>query len=168
VQTVARQTNPRFWALIDAFAALTGVPVLLNTSFNNNAEPIVDSVDDAVVSFLTTGLDHLVVGDFVIEKRALDFEACRPLVLALAPYASLVKIRAAAAGGRFAESRLVANSYDDRTVPVSQALFRALDAVDGQVTLGDIVAALAVDGPALFPELVALWQRRLVTLLPRS
>ncbi len=49
VQTVSRRTNPRFWQLIRAFGDLTGVPVVLNTSFNNNAEPIVDSVDDCVI-----------------------------------------------------------------------------------------------------------------------
>jgi carbamoyltransferase len=68
LQTVTRTANPRFWALIDAFAGLTGIPILLNTSFNNNAEPIVDSVDDAVVCFLTSGLDWLVVGDFIAGK----------------------------------------------------------------------------------------------------
>src|SRR5262249_1296171 len=56
VQTVSRSTNARYHRLLAEFKALTGVPVLLNTSFNNNAEPIVDSVEDAVVCYLTTGL----------------------------------------------------------------------------------------------------------------
>jgi carbamoyltransferase len=66
IQTVCREDNPRFWQLIDAFRVITGVPVLLNTSFNNNHEPIVDSVEDAIVSFLTTGLTHLVLGDTLV------------------------------------------------------------------------------------------------------
>jgi carbamoyltransferase len=48
VQTVDRRSNPDFWKLIAEFELLTGVPVLLNTSFNNDVEPIVDSVNDAL------------------------------------------------------------------------------------------------------------------------
>lgn len=68
VQTVARATNPRFHALLSAFAGLTGVPVLLNTSFNLKGEPIVCSPKDAVRTFYSSGLDFLVLGDFVIAK----------------------------------------------------------------------------------------------------
>ena len=70
VHTVSRETNSRYWEVINAFKEITGVGVLLNTSFNNNVEPIVDSVEDGVVSFLTTGLDYLVVGDYLAKKRA--------------------------------------------------------------------------------------------------
>ncbi|ALN57861.1 carbamoyltransferase C-terminal domain-containing protein [Lysobacter yananisis] len=69
VQTVSREDSPRFWRVIDAFHRRTGVPVVLNTSFNNNIEPIVDSLEDAVECFLTTGLQALVVGDFVLTKK---------------------------------------------------------------------------------------------------
>ncbi len=69
VQSVSRSDNPRFHALIEAFGELTGVPVVLNTSFNNNAEPIVESIDDCVTTFLTTGIHALVIGDWVVRKR---------------------------------------------------------------------------------------------------
>jgi carbamoyltransferase len=68
VQTVSLQSNPKYWHLIEAFKSLTGVPVLLNTSFNNNVEPIVDSIEDAITCFLTTGLHFLVIGQFLIER----------------------------------------------------------------------------------------------------
>ena len=61
VQTVERDVNPRFYALIEAFAAETGVPVLLNTSFNRH-EPIVASPAEAVSCFLRTKMDALVLG----------------------------------------------------------------------------------------------------------
>ena len=63
MQTVSKDQNPRYWSLIKAFGDRTGVPMLLNTSFNNNnnEEPIVDSVEDAIVCYLTTELDYLVV-----------------------------------------------------------------------------------------------------------
>src|SRR3989344_7403462 len=56
IQTVSKETNEKYWKLIEAFGKETGIPIVLNTSFNNNAEPIVDSTEDAIVCFLTTGL----------------------------------------------------------------------------------------------------------------
>lgn len=70
LQTVAKETNAIFWNLLDAFERRSGIPMLLNTSFNNNVEPIVDSVEDAITCFLTTDLHYLVVGDYIIEKKA--------------------------------------------------------------------------------------------------
>ena len=67
LQTVERETNPRYWQLIHEFEKLTGVPVLLNTSFNDN-EPVVCGVDEAIDCFLRTQMDLLVLGDHVIEK----------------------------------------------------------------------------------------------------
>jgi carbamoyltransferase len=67
LQTVGRETNPRYWALIDAFRARTGVPVLLNTSFNEN-EPIVHQPAEALDCFLRTDMDVLVMGNHVLEK----------------------------------------------------------------------------------------------------
>ena len=68
VQTVRKDWNQRFHDLLTEFDKLTGVPVLLNTSFNVMGKPIVHSVEDAVSVFLTTGLDALVIGDFLIAK----------------------------------------------------------------------------------------------------
>ena len=67
LQTVSREANPRYHALISAFRDLTGVPVLLNTSFNDN-EPIVCRPEEALDCFLRTQMDALAVGDFLISK----------------------------------------------------------------------------------------------------
>jgi len=69
IQTVDRETSRAYWALIEAFRRETGLPIVLNTSFNNNREPIVDTVEDALECFLTTGLDALVVGHCMVERR---------------------------------------------------------------------------------------------------
>jgi carbamoyltransferase len=53
------------------FEALTGVPVLINTSFNIKGEPIVETPQDAVNCFLTTGVDHLVIHDTIVSKNAM-------------------------------------------------------------------------------------------------
>jgi carbamoyltransferase len=67
VQSVSREHNPRYWRLIDAFRALTGVPVLLNTSFNEN-EPIVHQPSEALDCFLRTDMDVLVMENHVLQK----------------------------------------------------------------------------------------------------
>ena len=68
LQTVSKAWNPRFYALIDAFREQTGVPMLLNTSFNVMGKPIIHSVEDALSVFFTTGLDALVLGDYLLVK----------------------------------------------------------------------------------------------------
>jgi carbamoyltransferase len=68
VQTVRREENERLYQLLKEFEALTGVPVLLNTSFNVKGEPIVETPDDAMECFLTTGIDVLVMHDLLVEK----------------------------------------------------------------------------------------------------
>ena len=68
LQTVSKIYNPRFYNLIKEFKNLTGVPVLVNTSFNLNGQPIVLDPSDAIKTFYSCGLDVLVIGPFVIEK----------------------------------------------------------------------------------------------------
>jgi carbamoyltransferase len=67
LQTVTEDQNQRFYRLIEAFESITGVPILLNTSFNEN-EPIVNSVDEALDCFLRTGMDILVVGEHIVRR----------------------------------------------------------------------------------------------------
>lgn len=76
-QLVDPATNPRFHRLIEEFERLTGVPVLLNTSFNDG-EPIVCSPADAVRTFLATRIDVLVAGDFIVHREANQVEAAVP------------------------------------------------------------------------------------------
>ena len=72
VQTVDAKTNPRFYKLIQAFAAKTSVPMLINTSFNVRGEPPVCSPDDAIAGFLATDMDYLVMGNYVLAKSQQD------------------------------------------------------------------------------------------------
>jgi carbamoyltransferase len=67
LQTVTKEANPRYHALISAFRDLTGVPVVLNTSFNDN-EPIVCRPEEAIDCFLRTKMDALVLGDFLVTR----------------------------------------------------------------------------------------------------
>jgi len=67
LQTVNRSTNPLYWELIRAHEKLTDVPVLLNTSFNDN-EPIVNTPEEALDCYLRTKMDALVIGPFVVRR----------------------------------------------------------------------------------------------------
>jgi carbamoyltransferase len=71
LQSVRRDLNPDFHALLSVFFELTGVPVLLNTSLNVMGKPIVDSVEDALGVFFLSGVDALVIGDVLIRKDGL-------------------------------------------------------------------------------------------------
>ena len=68
LQTVCRPANPRYYRLIECFRELTGVPMVLNTSFNEN-EPVVCRPDEALDCFLRTKMDALVIGDIVMLRR---------------------------------------------------------------------------------------------------
>jgi carbamoyltransferase len=69
VQTVQQATNPRFYDLLKAFAARTGCPVLVNTSFNVRGEPIVCTPEDAYRCFMRTEMDYLVLENYLLAKR---------------------------------------------------------------------------------------------------
>lgn len=69
VQTVNESQNPRFYQLISEFKSLMGVPVLINTSFNDRGEPIIESPADALSAFKRMNLDALVIGDYLVLKK---------------------------------------------------------------------------------------------------
>jgi carbamoyltransferase len=72
IQTVHAETNPRFHALLSAFKAATGCPVLVNTSLNVRGEPIVNTPEDAFLCFMGTELDRLAVGNLYLVKDDQD------------------------------------------------------------------------------------------------
>ena len=71
IQTVSRETNPDYYDLISAFRDLTGCPVVVNTSFNVRGEPIVCTPEDALLCFVRSRIDTLVLEDFVIDRETI-------------------------------------------------------------------------------------------------
>jgi carbamoyltransferase len=69
VQTVSKDINPMYWSLIKHFESLTGIPLVVNTSFNDNNEPIVCTPQDAINCYLNTDIDGLAIGSFWLEKN---------------------------------------------------------------------------------------------------
>jgi carbamoyltransferase len=77
IQTVHRETNPVYHALLEQFRELTGCPVLVNTSFNVRGEPIVCTPEDAFRCFMGTDIERLVVGNALISKEQQDPALCQ-------------------------------------------------------------------------------------------
>ena len=69
VQTVSKKMNIKFYNLINSFYKITGVPILINTSFNLKGQPIVETPRDALMTFYGSGIDYLVLGPYLISKN---------------------------------------------------------------------------------------------------
>ncbi|MTV11723.1 MULTISPECIES: carbamoyltransferase [Bradyrhizobium] len=170
LQTVSRNTNPAYWDVIHAFKKRTGIPVLLNTSFNNNAEPIVDSVSDAIATFLTTDLDGLVVGPFLVKKRPATLRDWSTLSVSLPSYASLHRIRSYTAEDRqetVCEIRMGHSGHE--SIRMSHELFDLLMRIEGEASLDRLLDTTMLDQPRredLVKELRLLWEQRGVRLHP--
>jgi len=67
-QVVDKETNPKFHNLIWNYYKLSGVPVVINTSLNRRGEPMICSPQDALVMFRESGLEYLIMGDYVVKK----------------------------------------------------------------------------------------------------
>lgn len=171
VQTVSKTTNAKFWQLISAFMRLTGVPVLLNTSFNNNVEPIVNSIDDSIACFLTTKIDYLVVDDYLVERRSLDWRAYTQLKPSFPAHLSLHRVKKVNSKGRRGDAYFIGNSYDAEYMKeISEDLFRIIEHADGgratASLLEEVYKSENENYRAISDQLLDLWSQRLVQLRP--
>ncbi|MCA6107992.1 carbamoyltransferase family protein [Bradyrhizobium cenepequi] len=170
LQTVSHKTNPAYWEVIHEFKKRTGIPALLSTSFNNDAEPIVDSVVDAITTFLTTELDGLVVGPFLVKKRAATLEDWTALAVSLPPYARLHRVRVYTAPDRQETVYEIRTGHSSRDrVRISQDVFDLLMLIEGEAVLGDLLDTTTFDQArreALLKELRGLWEQRRLRLHP--
>jgi carbamoyltransferase len=170
LQTVNKDDNPRYWELIEAFGRKTGISILLNTSFNNNAEPIVDSIDDAVVCYLTSGLDYLVVGDYLVTKKDWGSDQMATLIVTLPKAAVLSREDRYISYTERGFSHFLAWNYDtSRRYPLSDVWYQVLQQADGLRTLQQLMTDLGIGDEQqnqVFEELPTLWSDRLIILYP--
>jgi carbamoyltransferase len=191
IQTVSKETNPRYWQVIDEFRQLTGIPVLLNTSFNNNVEPIVDSFEDAMVCYLTTKLNYLVVGDYLIKKKDVQPRHYLDMVPNIPLHIQLVHTKKLISENQFEDVYEIRDNFlktknvmggDALFFPdlsfglvkatVSAPLYAALKGADGNKSLSELMAAdrqisgdeARIDG--FVKEIIDLWTLRLIKLRP--
>ena len=80
IQTVARDDNPIYYDIIEAFRQITGLPVLLNTSFNLRGHPIVHTPEQAFATFCSGGIDFLLMGRYLIDKQQLPTQTVERFV----------------------------------------------------------------------------------------
>ncbi|GAA3089236.1 hypothetical protein GCM10020001_000230 [Nonomuraea salmonea] len=140
--------------------------MLLNTSFNNNAEPIVQTVQDAVTCFLTTELDYLVIEDFLIRRRWGHWLGLDGLVPRHRPVTRLVKrVRTTPAGHRDVVHEIFLDYTNGPRAEISPAAFAVLEAADGKRTLESLAGDAGVSDD-LRKELHLLWQGRFFVLAP--
>jgi carbamoyltransferase len=172
IQTVSKRTNEKFWSLIAAFNRITGLPVLLNTSFNNNAEPIVDSVEDAVVCFLTTKLHYLVVGDYLVRKREISPSHYLELFLSIPLHLTLHQSRGVASkDGTRRNSFEIRCLFENRlNTTISAEMFDLLMKADGTKRLAELLPQHTNDaeGERLLGEIIELWLQRSIVLRPQA
>lgn len=158
VQVLRRDRNPRLWRLLQLFGRHTGVPVLLNTSFNNDVEPIVQTADDVVVSLLTTRLTLAVVGPFVVQRAPTADAALALVRLRPAPFCRL-------------ESRTDRHGHRSALVRTHQPVRRTVVDRHVETLLTEQLRPADLDLPdaeldALLTQVARLWDRRLVTVEP--
>ena len=167
LQVIHPMSNERFHRLVQRFGELTGTPVLLNTSFNNNAEPIVQSVQDALTCFLTTELDFLVVEDFLIRRRPGHSLAFDSMVLQFRPVTRLARCsRQTLNGAREVIYEIYLDHAKGSHAEMSPATFALLDAVDGVRTIESLAEASGGLSAETRRELYNLWQQRFFALRP--
>lgn len=170
IQTVCREDNPVYWELIKAFGERTGVPMLLNTSFNNHAEPIVDSIQDAVVCYLTSGLDYLVVGDFLVRKKVWAPSALLGLAVRLSPAARMTQQRRYVSTSEMGVTRELSWNYDpQRRLAISAEWYALAGLGDGKRTLQALIDELGFtteQTERVSREFAELWSARLLTAGP--
>jgi predicted NodU family carbamoyl transferase len=167
VQVIDPASDKRFYDLVRRFGEITKTPVLLNTSFNNNAEPIVQSVHDAVTCFLTTDLNFLVIENFLIRRKPDSMEAMNELILRFRPTTRLAKrIRITLSGAREVIHEIFLDYPNGPRAEVSPAMFALLAAADGSGTLESIAEEIGGLSTETAREVYNLWQGRYFVLYP--
>lgn len=166
VQVIDPAANQRYHALVQRFGELTGTPVLLNTSFNNNAEPIVQSVQDVVTCFLTTELDYLVIEDFLVRRRQDALSVLDTLVLQFRPVTRLARChRTRPDGSRQVTHEIYLDYTNGPRADISPEAYALLEAADGIQTVESLAGDTGLE-EKLGKELYELWQTRFFTLRP--
>jgi carbamoyltransferase len=172
IQTVEKSVNPKYWDLIEKFGQITGVPILLNTSFNNNAEPIVDSIFDAITCYLTSDLDFLVINDYLIEKKP-DFKAYLMQLTVRLPLAARLRCEKKYASLHVLEEDYYLSwNYINKRRKINYKTFNVLNyALNNSwplIKLMENSEFVSYNLEELIEELFNLWSERWIIMLPHS
>lgn len=168
VQTVSKETNSKYWSLINEFRKLTGIPIVLNTSFNNNAEPIIDSEEDAIICFLTTKINYLVIGDYLITKKDIKIIDYANMLIERPIGSELKKTVDYSDGYNECITHRIRLHFGDKyCAKISENVFNLLEICDGKKTLKDLFKEINIidsDQEEVINEILQLWSGRLLIL----
>lgn len=173
IQTVSEKSNKKYWKLIKEFGMLTGVDMLLNTSFNNNVEPIVESITDAIVCFLTTHINYLVINDYLIEKKDLQIKDYLKLVPSFYKYTYLEKTKGYITNNNISVTYKIKKNYrQNDSVEISETVYELIEGIDGKKSFLEILHEKDLDEKTVLDEIgkqiFHLWQLRYIKLSPLS
>lgn len=165
IQTVSRKTNPAYYDLINSFGKSTGIYMLLNTSFNNNVEPIVNSVDDAITTFLTTELDYLVINNYLISRKKLDRVAMlEKMEIKVPEYTKFIKT-ISQYENKMREEYIVKKMKPlDMPYNISKELYELLE-LKMMNKVDDVEGY--IESEMLADAVYDLWEKRYIYLIPR-
>jgi carbamoyltransferase len=162
IQTLTREMNPLYYELLSAFERKTGLPVLLNTSFNIDSEPIVESPEDALRAFLDSELDLLVLGPYLVRKCAFPSTRRLSKLVPLHATDAVLETQSAVSGEPLSVSILLRG----RTYEEDELGGIVLECSDGTATCSELIARLRRETGASALEIRArlerLWKRRLI------
>ncbi|MCC5669474.1 hypothetical protein LC653_38000 [Nostoc sp. CHAB 5784] len=167
VQTVDRKRNPHLHALLAAFAEITGVPILVNTSMNVRGEPIVETPEQAIIMLLSTKMDALVLGNQLLCPLSITERGFETMCLVLGP-----QVRLQADGNSFKLSFfLICQAQGGQLVEIPQTLFKLLADADGHQPLYLLLDQHALVGQVrrdIISRLKDLVNQRLVLIVSNS
>jgi carbamoyltransferase len=170
LQTVSKEANEKYWGLIEEFRKITGIPILLNTSFNNNYEPIVDSIYDAIVCFLTTGLEFLIVGDVIIYKRVNFIEDILCLSPVLPIYSELTSMKSHSDFEKVETIYKISSNFCTfKEQRISFELFQILNGANRNLSIESLQRELGMNienNSKIKSEILSLWEKRLIGMTP--
>ncbi len=162
IQTLKREDNTRYYDLLSAFEKLTGLPLLLNTSFNIDGEPIVESPQDALRAFLYSGLHLLVLEDFLVEKRSFPSKKELANLYPQAVDGILIESRSQVSG----EIDAVQISLGGTSFETDELSVLLLEASTGELAAPKLLNLLRKESKlsekALIGKLQELWRRRAI------
>lgn len=161
LQTVSATDNPQLARVLQAFAEITGIPVLLNTSFNNFAEPIVQSVDDVLRCLATTGLDCVVLPGHLARRRPGGAVILLDMPLRIAEQAV---VRTTSRPGQQPVTTVAWRRAGGRaSPPLSEDVAHLLARAGSTFVATEVLAARATDQVAA--ELMGLWELRVLEVV---
>lgn len=172
VQTVCQDTNSSFWKLLKSFHNIAGVPILLNTSFNNFAEPIVDSIDDAITCYLTTGLNYLIIGDFLITRTNVSVEKLQEMRIKIPIHIELSQMCTYTSPNVFNTEYSIKPNHNSAYIQkISQDTFLLLSSIGNQeIKVTELFKQnlynRSINENIVWNEIKNLWEKRLVILKP--